>query len=59
MPWHAQAMKDVARCDKLWRGVSNRYHPQISEWGNPILPFNSATGSPVAELNGKDYYLGE
>ena len=23
MPWHAQAMKDVARCDKLRGGVSN------------------------------------
>ena len=23
MPWHAEAMKDVARCDKLRGGVSN------------------------------------
>ncbi len=22
MPWHVEAMKDVARCDKLWGGVS-------------------------------------
>lgn len=24
MPWHREAMKDVAPCDKLWEGGSNR-----------------------------------
>jgi len=24
MPWRMEAMKDVARCEKLWGGASNR-----------------------------------
>jgi hypothetical protein len=24
MPWHREAMKDVAPCEKLWEGGSNR-----------------------------------
>ena len=54
MPWHTQAMKDVARCDKLREGVSNRYHPQISEWGNPSSPFNFDRAFARPELNGRD-----
>jgi hypothetical protein len=36
MPWHAQAMKDVARCDKLWWVVSKLW-PTDFRMGKPTL----------------------
>ena len=35
MPWHEEAMKGVANCDKP-RGAKARFDTGIPEWGNPI-----------------------
>jgi hypothetical protein len=35
MPRHQEPTKDVASCEKLRRAANKRYHPQMSEWGNP------------------------
>ena len=35
MPWHREAMKDVARCEKLRGECERLVDPEISEWGNP------------------------
>jgi hypothetical protein len=36
MPWHAQAMKDVVRCDKL-RGAANELRSGDFRMGKPIF----------------------
>ena len=38
MPWHRKSTKDAASCDKLGGGANTRYHPEVSEWGNPAGP---------------------
>ena len=40
MPWHVQAMKDVARCDKR-RGVVSKLWSGDFRMGNPPSPFLS------------------
>ena len=40
MPWRQEPMKDVAGDEMLRGAASKRYHPEISEWGNPprVMP---------------------
>ena len=42
MPWHGEPMKDVESRDSLRRAAHGRYHPQVSEWGNPKKQFFTA-----------------
>ncbi len=44
MPWHIQAMKDVARCDKRWGDVSNLWSSDF-RMGEPILTILLCYGS--------------
>ena len=36
MPWRQAAMKDVQACEKPGGDGKGRYHPGMSEWGNPV-----------------------
>ena len=46
MPWVFVTMKEVLGCLKPRGAATKRYHPGISEWGNPI---RSNARSPFTE----------